>query len=59
MESGMSQNRNSSRGGSSLDWRGANHAAPDAWDRWTDSIERAPRKATLTAEMTEGMELVP
>lgn len=41
MESDMSQNWNSSRGGSSLDWQGAKHAARDAWDRLTDNIERA------------------
>lgn len=41
MESYMAKNWDSERGASTLDWQGAKHAARDAWNRMTDTTERA------------------
>lgn len=41
IESDLSRDWNASRGKSKLDWNGARVASRDAWDRLSDSVERA------------------
>ncbi len=41
IEADLSRDWEGSRGDSSLDWQGAKHATRDAWNRVSDTVERA------------------